>query len=163
VADQPPQALVDAMAASYTQSRGDLSAVYTTMLGSEEAWNPELAKIRSPLEYVVALLRASGERPKPQMIVGALNALGQPIWNPSGPNGFSDTVDAWASSEGLGTRIEIASLIANAVKHQDDPARFAGDMLGSLLTNDTRQAIARAESKPQAIALAFLSPEFQRR
>jgi uncharacterized protein (DUF1800 family) len=163
VADQPPQALVDAMAASYTQSRGDLSAVYTTMLGSEEAWNPELAKIRSPLEYVVALLRASGERPKPQMIVGALNALGQPIWNPSGPNGFSDTVDAWASSEGLGTRIEIASLIANAVKHQDDPARFAGDMLGALLTNDTRQAIARAESKPQAIALAFLSPEFQRR
>jgi uncharacterized protein (DUF1800 family) len=163
VADQPPKALVDAMTAAYTQSRGDLKAVYMAMLGSEDAWNPELSKIRSPQEFIVAMLRASGEKPKPQAIMGALNALGQPFWNPSGPNGFADTVDAWASSEGLGTRIEVAILIAEALKHEQDPMRFATDTLGPLLSNDTRHAIQRAESKPQAIALAFLSPEFQRR
>ena len=37
------------------------------------------------------------------------------------------------------------------------------DTLGPLLSDDTRRAISRAETKPQAIALAFLSPEFQRR
>jgi uncharacterized protein (DUF1800 family) len=35
--------------------------------------------------------------------------------------------------------------------------------LGSLASADTRQAIARAESRPQAITLALMAPEFQRR
>jgi uncharacterized protein (DUF1800 family) len=163
VADSPPPNLVASMAAAYTQTRGDLSAVYQTLIASDEAWDPKLVKIRSPLEYLVALLRASGERPKPGMIVGALNAMGQPLWNPSGPNGFADTVDAWASSEGLATRIDVANMVANMTPGRTDPRRFASDTLGALLTPDTDRAISRAESKTQAVSIAFLSPEFQRR
>jgi uncharacterized protein (DUF1800 family) len=162
-ADTPPPDLVASLAATFTKTRGDLAAVYQTLIMSEEAWNPRLVKIRSPLEYLVALLRASGERPKPNLIVGALNAMGQPLWNPSGPNGFPDTVDAWASSEGLGTRIEVASLVANVTPGRDDPRRFAAETLGALLSPDTQHAIARAETKAQAVSIAYLSPEFQRR
>jgi uncharacterized protein (DUF1800 family) len=163
VADEPPPALVARLTATFTQTRGDLSAVYQALIASDEAWNPQLVKIRSPLEYLVALLRASGDRPKPQQIVGTLNAMGQPLWNPSGPNGFSDTVDAWASSEGLGTRIDVANLIANNTPGRSDPRSFAAQTLGALLSPETRQAIARAETKDQAVSIAFLSPEFQRR
>ena len=175
VADRPPPELVAAMTAAFQRTRGDLPAVYLAMIGSEAAWSPTLVKVRSPQEYLVALLRASGEQPKPQQIVGTLNAMGQPLWNPSGPNGFPDTVDAWASPEGLATRIEVANLVANAMRGQNagpnagqdpnrtDPRRFAADMLGALLSKDTEHAIVRAESKPQAVSLAFLSPEFQRR
>ena len=163
VADAPPPELVASLAATYTKTRGDLSAVYLTLIGSEAAWNPALVKIRSPLEYFVALLRASGERPKPNAIMAALNAMGQPLWNPSGPNGFPDTVDAWASSEGLATRIDVASLVANQTPGRTDPRRFAADTLGSLLSPDTEHAISRAETKAQAVSIAFLSPEFQRR
>ncbi len=163
VADAPPPELVASLAATYAKTRGDLSAVYQTLIGSEAAWNPALVKIRSPLEYFVALLRASGERPKPNAIMAALNAMGQPLWNPSGPNGFPDTVDAWASSEGLGTRIDVASLVANQTPGRTDPRRFATETLGSLLSPDTQHAIARAETKSQAVSIAFLSPEFQRR
>jgi uncharacterized protein (DUF1800 family) len=112
---------------------------------------------------MVALLRASGERPKPNAVVFALNAMGQPIWNPSGPNGFPDTVDAWASSEGLGKRIDVANLVANQTPGRADPQRFAAETLGSLLSPDTQHAISRAETKAQAVSIAFLSPEFQRR
>ena len=133
---------------------------------SRRAW-AIFAKIRSPQEYLVAMLRASGERPKPQQIVGTLNALGQPLWNPSGPNGFADTLDAWASSEGLATRIDVANLIANAMPGQSsgkaDPRHFAAVTLGALLTPDTDHAIRRAETKAQGVSIAFLSPEFQRR
>jgi uncharacterized protein (DUF1800 family) len=162
VADAPPPGLVSSMAATFVQTRGDLSAVYMTMIGSEEAWTPALVKIRSPLEFVVALLRASGERPKPNLVLGALNAMGQPLWNPPGPNGFPDTVDAWASSEGLSTRIDVANLVAGGLR-QADPRRLAADTLGPLLSSETKGAISRAETKPQAISIAFLSPEFQRR
>jgi uncharacterized protein (DUF1800 family) len=89
--------------------------------------------------------------------------MGQPFWNPSGPNGFADTVDAWASSEGLGTRIDVANLIANATPGRADPRRFADETLGALQSPDTRHAISRAETQTQAVSLAFLSPEFQRR
>jgi uncharacterized protein (DUF1800 family) len=163
VADTPPPALVEAMAATFTRTGGDLPAVYRTMIESDAAWSPTLAKIRSPQEFMIALLRASGERPKPPLILGGLNAMGQPLWTPAGPNGFPDTVDAWASSEGLGTRIEVASLVANATPRKADPRRFATETLGALLRPDTEKAISRAETKAQAVAIACLSPEFQRR
>jgi uncharacterized protein (DUF1800 family) len=35
--------------------------------------------------------------------------------------------------------------------------------LAPIASAETRQAIARAESRPQALALLFMAPEFQRR
>jgi uncharacterized protein (DUF1800 family) len=46
---------------------------------------------------------------------------------------------------------------------RDDPRRFAAETLGALLSPDTQHAIARAETKAQAVSIAYLSPEFQRR
>ena len=163
VADKPPPALVARLADTFTRTRGDLSALYQALLGSEEAWNPERVKIRSPLEYVAALLRASAERPRPQQIVGTLNALGQPVWNPSGPNGFPDTLDAWASSEGLATRIDVANLVSSASRGRDDPRQFARAILGPAMSEYTEKSIARAEDRRQGLAIAYLSPEFMRR
>jgi len=37
------------------------------------------------------------------------------------------------------------------------------ETLGPLASSETRQAVARAESRPQALALLFMAPEFQRR
>ncbi|NTI78065.1 DUF1800 domain-containing protein [Rhizobium rhizogenes] len=163
VSDVPPPALVEKLSATYSKTDGDLSAVYLALLGSDEAWDPKLVKIRSPLEFVIALLRASGEKPKPNVIVGALAAMGQPFWAPSGPNGFPDTVDAWASGQGLSTRMDVANTIANAAPPQVDPRRFVSDSLGPLLSDETLRAVSRAETRSQGLAIAYLSPEFQRR
>ena len=113
--------------------------------------------MRSPLEYVVALLRASSEKPKPQQIAGMLNALGQPLWNPPGPNGFSDKVDAWASSEGLATRIDVANLIAAATPGSDDPRRFARGILGPLAVGTYRpRDVPRRRSQAGPVACLSL-------
>src|SRR5215813_2772395 len=60
VADDPPQALVDRMAQTFTKTDGDLRAVLETMFSSTEflsegAW---LAKMKSPLEMVASAIRA---------------------------------------------------------------------------------------------------------
>src|SRR5207249_9345130 len=60
VADDPPQALVDRMAATFTRTDGDLGAVLQTMFNSTEflsegAWQ---TKLKSPLEMVVSAVRA---------------------------------------------------------------------------------------------------------
>jgi uncharacterized protein (DUF1800 family) len=163
VADEPPPELVRRLAATFTKTDGDLQAVTLELISCEVAWTPTSTKVRSPMEYVVALLRASGEKPKPQFILGALNAMGQPLWAPAQPNGYPDTAAAWISSEGLSTRIDVASLIARNASPQIDPRRISVDLLGPLLSPETSQAISRAETKAQGLSIAFLSPEFQRR
>jgi uncharacterized protein (DUF1800 family) len=162
VADDPPPGLVQALSAAYTRSHGNLSEVYTALIEADASWSPTLSKMRAPLDYVVAIVRATGLRPKPEQILSVLNALGQPMWNPSGPNGFSDVSDGWASSEGLATRIDAASLFAHQVPGAVDPRALVSDRLGPLASAETIQAVARAETKPQGLSIAFLSPEFQR-
>ena len=40
---------------------------------------------------------------------------------------------------------------------------FYTQALAPLASSETRQAVLRAESRPQALALLFMAPEFQRR
>jgi uncharacterized protein (DUF1800 family) len=159
IADVPPPALVNRLADTFAKTDGDLSAVYLALVSSPEAWTPAQTKMRTPLEFIFAILRASGEKQPVQKIVGGLNALGQPIWAPSGPNGFGDTSAAWASAEGLATRIDVAAIAAGAVPAAVDPRTF----LENSLSDHTRLAVSRAETRNQGLAIAFLSPEFQRR
>lgn len=163
IADQPSPALVQRMAAAYSASHGNLSAVYRAMLSADEAWDPRLTKLRLPQDYLIALLRSTGLTLKPEQVVTMLAQLGQPVWNPAGPNGFSEVSDGYASSEGLAKRIEVANLIAHQAGNALDPRQFAATGFGPLLSGATKEAIARASTQPQGLSLAFLSPEFQRR
>ena len=130
---------------------------------AKDAWGRDFGKMRSPLEFSIALLRATSAKPEPQPVLGGLYAMGQPFWQPAGPNGFSDMTDAWASPEGLRMRMDMAN--AAAIKGADyfDPPEFIETRLGPLLSEETRQAVGRAESRAQGLAIAFMSPEFQRR
>jgi uncharacterized protein (DUF1800 family) len=163
VADDPPPALVKRLADTFKRTDGDLAEVSRTLIASDEAWTPQLTKMRSPLEYLIALIRATGATMKPQAITVALNAMGQPWWNPGGPNGFPDTVSAWASPEGIATRMDLANALANNANPAIDPREFAQSRFGPLLSDHTAEAIARAETHAQGLSLAFLSPEFMRR
>lgn len=164
VADDPPPALVDLLATTFRSSGGDLPSVYRALIGSDAAWNAPASKIRSPQEFLLASCRATGMQPNFGQIIGPLTAMGQPFWQPSGPNGYADSNAAWASAEGVKTRIDVAAgwgrQAANAVQ---DPRRLTDDILGPILSPETKQAVARAESRPQAVALLLMSPEFQRR
>jgi uncharacterized protein (DUF1800 family) len=46
---------------------------------------------------------------------------------------------------------------------QQDPNVLAQNALGARLTPAVATAVARAESRPEAVALLIMSPEFQRR
>lgn len=164
VADDPPAVLVRDLSAEFRRTEGDLAAVSRALIGSNAAWTPEPSKIRSPQEFLIAAFRALGRKPDFGQIVGPLNAMGQPFWQPSGPNGYPDTNAAWASPEGIKTRIDVAAGWGRqAAGTVPDPRALTEDILGPLLSAETRQAVARADSKPQALALLLMSPEFQRR
>jgi uncharacterized protein (DUF1800 family) len=60
VADNPPQALVDKMARTFTKTDGDIRQVLKTMLESKEFWSQGAyrAKVKSPIEMVASAVRA---------------------------------------------------------------------------------------------------------
>jgi uncharacterized protein (DUF1800 family) len=62
VSDDPPSSLVDAMAATFLASDGDIRAVLRTLFSSKEFWSPEAlhAKVKTPLEFVASAVRATG-------------------------------------------------------------------------------------------------------
>jgi uncharacterized protein (DUF1800 family) len=164
VADEPPPALVESLARVFRDSDGDLKAVSTALIDDDRCWQPALTKMRTPYEFLIAAARALGHAPDdPGPVIGALIAMGMGLWQPPGPNGFPDTVAAWASPEGMKLRLDVAAQIGQRVKDIGDPLSVLDTVAGVTASPETRQAVARAESRPQALAILFMSPEFQRR
>ena len=163
VADEPPASMVARVAAVFRDTDGDLQAVSRAVLESPEAWSAPLTKMRSPQEFLLASARALGRKPDFGQILQPLSAMGHPLWQPGGPNGFPDTNAAWASPEGLKTRLDVAASISRQSANTIDPAGLIENLFGAAVSTETRQTILRAETRYQGVALALMSPEFQRR
>jgi uncharacterized protein (DUF1800 family) len=164
VADDPPPALVTRLTDVFTRTDGDLKALATTLVDSDEAWKAPLAKVRSPYEFLVATGRLLAQIPNdPGRYLGGLNTLGQPLWSPAGPNGFPDSNAAWAAPEGIKLRLDISAQIASRLADGVDPRDLLELAAADAASSETRRTIERAESRQQALALLLMSPEFQRR
>jgi uncharacterized protein (DUF1800 family) len=162
IADEPPPALVDRLALRFLETEGDLKEVAKTLVTASESWIPERAKIKRPGEWLVATRRAAGRvNPNIQGMTNQQALLGEPLWRPSAPKGFSDDNAAWLG--GLNLRLQAANLFAQAVAGDVDPRELVDVALGPLAAQETRQAVARAETKVQALTLLVMAPEFQRR
>jgi uncharacterized protein (DUF1800 family) len=123
-----------------------------------------MTKMRTPYDFLAASGRLLGRIPEdPGLYLGSLSLLGQPLWTPPGPNGFADTNAAWSSPEGMKLRLDVASRIATRVSENTEPLQLLDAAVGTAASHDTRQAVARAETRQQAVALLLMSPEFQRR
>lgn len=164
VADTPPAGLVDMLVRIFRATDGDLKALTTALIEADAAWTTPATKMRSPYEFLIAVNRALGHVPDdPGQVLGALNNMGMPFWAPPGPNGYSDLATTWAAPEGMKMRLDLAAEITGKVKDPPNPSELLDALYGPAASAETRQAIARAESKPQGLALLFMSPEFQRR
>jgi uncharacterized protein (DUF1800 family) len=161
IADDPPPRLVQTLTQRFLDTDGDLKEVTMAMIAAPEAWEPEQAKVKRPGEWIVAALRATGISGDIQRIVGGMALLGEPLWRPPAPKGFSDDNAAWL--DGLAQRLDIANTFAQRVGDRLDAVSVADTALGPLASAETRHAIATAESKPQAMTFLLMASEFQRR
>ena len=161
IADDPPPVLVERLTQRFLDTDGDLKEVTRTLIASPEAWEPQQAKIKRPGEWIVAALRATGETGEIGRIIQAGNLLGEPLWRPPAPKGFSDENAAWL--DGLAQRLDMANAFAHREGLALEPKAIMETALGPLASAETRQTIARAESRPEALTLLLMAPEFQRR
>jgi uncharacterized protein (DUF1800 family) len=164
VADDPPPALVARLQEVFRSTDGDLRALAMALVDSDEAWQAPLTKLRSPYEFLLATGRLLGRIPEdPARYLNSLRQLGQRLWSPSGPNGFSDINAAWAAPEGMKLRLDIAAQIGSRYGGNFDSLELLKVAASDAASAETRQTIERAETRQQALALLLMSPEFQRR
>jgi uncharacterized protein (DUF1800 family) len=162
VADEPPPTLVAKLAKSFKDSDGNLTELARTLVTAEESWTPQRQKLKPPAEWIAGVLRLTGAQGAVPIgpIMNAQAALGEPLWRPPAPNGWPDTEAAWI--DGVPRRIDVANQFAGRVRVAD-PLALLDAGLGPLASADTRQTVARAETRNQAVALLVMSPEFLRR
>ena len=116
VSDNPPPAIVDAMAATWVKTGGDMREVMRTMLASPQFWSQDAyrAKVKTPEEYVISAVRATGgEVMHPAALVEAIGQLGMPLYGCQTPNGYSWMADAWLNSGGLLDRMNFSLALAD--------------------------------------------------
>jgi uncharacterized protein (DUF1800 family) len=179
VADNPPDSLVAAMAATFTKTKGDLRAVMRTMLESREFWSAGAyrAKVKSPLELVASAVRATGAEVRWAFpLAQKVGELGQPLYRKQEPTGYPNTSQDWVNSAALLARMNFALALAqnqlsgvrvSGELFEGDSTSVAKKLLAAEPSAQTKQAIERglAEKKEAAVIAGLIlgSPEFQRR
>ncbi|WP_179380127.1 DUF1800 domain-containing protein [Jannaschia marina] len=172
IADTPPEDLVTAMADTWVRSDGDLMAVYGTLLDHPAAWDPELRKVRRPLDMMGAVARATDLGPwldstrirvLRDSLVNPLGAMGQSWQRPPGPDGWPEDAASWITPQGLAARLEWIERAVRTIDPVPDPRVFVETALGPIAGERTRFAAASAEDRAAGVGLVLASRDFQRR
>jgi uncharacterized protein (DUF1800 family) len=153
VSDNPPPALVDRMTETFLKKDGDIREVLRAMFKSPEFWSPDTyrAKVKTPLEFVISSVRASGaEVDDGRALVATLNNMGMPLYGMMPPTGYSMKADTWVNSSALLGRMNFALGLASGkvkgVKVDSailDMRTAAGTTVGTM---DPLQALATLEN-----------------
>jgi uncharacterized protein (DUF1800 family) len=162
VADDPPAPLVAKLARTFLDADGNLKEVTRTLVAADESWSAPRQKLKPPAEWIAGAVRLTGTEADIPIgrIMNAQVALGAPLWRPPAPNGYSDYEAAWI--DGIPRRIDIASEFAGRASRAE-PLELLESGLGPLASTQTRDTVARAESRSQAVAFLVMAPEFLRR
>lgn len=122
VADDPPPALVDRMAATFLSSDGDIKAVLRTLVQSPEFNSRKYFrnKVKTPTEFIASAFRTTATDPaNPGALVQTLRTMGMPLYFALPPTGYYITADQWMNSSALVDRLNFAySLTENKLANQ---------------------------------------------
>jgi len=181
VADEPPQALVDLMAATFQRSDGDIAATLATMFSSP-AFTASLGhQFRDPMHYVVAAVRLAYDGRVVSNVDPMLNwttRMDEPLYGHETPDGYPLNRAAWASAGQMTTRFEIARTIgangavlfqtgdATPLEKPPWPSMAASSVAKAMQISFsalTKAALAQASSPQDWNTYLLASPEFMAR
>src|SRR5216683_1455336 len=122
VADDPPSARVDRMAATYLATDGDIKAILRTLVQSPEFNSKKYFrnKVKTPMEFVASAFRTTATDPaNPGALVNTLNTMGMRLYYALPPTGYYITADHWMNSTALVDRLNFAyALTGNKFANQ---------------------------------------------
>ena len=189
VADDPPDGCVDDAVAAWQRTDGDIREVLRAIFHGPDFWAPQNVanKVKTPLEFVVSAVRATGADPDTTPRLAQVVArLGEPLYQHVAPDGYAEREDDWVNSGALlarmnaavglaagrlpGVAVALDTLIPTT---SDVPALVDAidrRLLGGAMSPHTRSVIEQqladvadpVARRNLAIGLALGGPEFQK-
>jgi uncharacterized protein (DUF1800 family) len=181
VSDDPSEALVERLAATFRSSDGDIGAVLRELFASPEFRASLGTKFKDPVHYVVSAVRLAYDDKailNAGPMINWLGRMGEPLFARPTPDGFALTRTEWASAGQMATRFEIARTLgygaaglfrAEGPQPAERPAfpQLANALyyasMQKTLAEPTRQALDNAASPQEWSMLLLASPEFMNR
>ena len=170
IADEPPASAVEAVAAAFTQTRGDIRATLRALFATREFRSQRGNKFKRPFNYIVSALRVTGASTDAGLeIIGYLQRMGHAPFNYPTPDGYPEPAAPWlgtllwhwnfalAVSENKikGTKIDFETL----QKNSGGDAGLMAHLLGRKPAAEETQAYHESGA---GLALMLASPAFQR-
>ena len=117
VADEPPPALVERVAAAYRDTGGDVRAMLRVVFASPEFRAPAAAgvKIKKPSEFVASAVRAVGATTDARGALALARAaaeIGEGFYEAAPPTGYPDRAESWVNPGTLLARMNFALSLA---------------------------------------------------
>lgn len=181
VADQPPPALVAAMAQTFRRTDGDIAAVLRTMFDSPALVASHGKKFKDPTQFLVSAMRLTYDG-KPignaAPLANWLNQMGEPVFGRITPDGWPLDGASWSGSGQMAKRFDVARAIGsgrNRLFMSDDDASGSRPDAPTLdtplyraaiepyLSDATRTALGKAQSPPEWNTFLLSSPDFNYR
>ena len=120
VCDEPPTALVERMAQTYRESRGEIRPMLVALVESPEFWAEARrpSKVKSPLEYLLSCLRfCDADLQFERGHFYWLQRMGEPLYACAPPTGYSEDSRSWVSTSSLVNRLNFATQLSqNRIK-----------------------------------------------
>lgn len=153
VADDPPPALVDRMAATYLSTDGDIKAILLTLIHSPEFNSKKYFrnKVKTPMEFLASAFRTTATDPtNPGALVQTIKTMGMPLYYALPPTGYYITADQWMNSAALVDRLNFAySLTSSKFANQKfDSAHVLALGLMSQQSSSAQAATETPASRP---------------
>jgi uncharacterized protein (DUF1800 family) len=122
VADTPPPALVNSIAARFLETDGDIRATLQALFASREFRDGIGTKYKTPYRYVLSAVRAAGAPVhNVQPLLNNMARLGQPLYGCQTPDGYSDIADKWLSPDATTMRVNFAMGLGSGNLPLDKP------------------------------------------
>jgi len=177
VSDNPPPALVDRVAATFTKTDGDIREILKTIFFSPEFNSAEAyrAKIKRPFELVVSAIRTlGGDTNGGPQLHQWIARMGQPLYGFQTPNGYSDTAESWVNTGGLlermnfglalasnripGTRVNLSRFMEGSARNEAiDKTKMMDEFLSVILAGDislkTREALLKQLDQQAVVSI----------
>jgi uncharacterized protein (DUF1800 family) len=155
VADDPPPALVDRMAATYLATDGDIKAILLTLVQSPEFNSKKYfrTKVKTPMEFLASAFRTTATDPvNPGALVNTVNTMGMRLYYAQPPTGYYITADHWMNSTALVDRLNFAyALTGNKFANQkfDSAHLLALSLMAQPANPAANQSAASGASRPK--------------
>lgn len=116
VSDNPSDELIERVAKSFQDSKGDIKATLRTLFNDKEFFAPEnyRAKIKTPFELIVSSLRVlDADVNNARGVINLLNRMGEPLYGYQAPTGYPDKAADWVNTGALLERLNFAVALAS--------------------------------------------------